>query len=389
MRLIYLLPSFYKSKRKSSLGLYKDIINIEKYFLYRSIVYEKYYTSSNFFNLEDKKTIKRILKIKPKFIFLEKYLSFKFIFYLIFIKYFKLKNTQIIYRSHNAEIFHRLDFLKALFNQIKFKKSILFKFKFIFSNLKNFLLIPLKEAIILIFADVILSTNVWEKKNYWEKIYFSKAISLHPFVENNNIKSKPKKKLNDICLVPCAKPTNVIANDQLISFLKKIHKFKYLGIKFIFTGDLPEYLKKNIFLFAKKENLDAGKFYFLENKKNINIKNFFLQKINPSKLGFEKKLSFEYICSCTNKSLILSFLGYGVKTKILELIAHGHNVFLNDKIFNLQDNIVKRNTEKFNSINELKKKIRKKFKINKNINILLKKNYYVVLDKIFKVHDGN
>ncbi len=389
MRLIYLLPSFYKSKRKSSLGLYKDIINIEKYFSYRGIAYEKYYTSSNFFNLEDQKTIKKILKIKPNFIFLEKYLSFKFNLYLIFIKYFKLKNTQIIYRSHNAEIFHRLDFLKALFNQIKFKKSILFKLKLIFSNLKNFLLIPLKELMILLFADIILSTNEWEKKNYWEKIYFSKAVSLHPFVENNNIKKKSKKIINDICLIPCAKPTNIIANDQLISFLKKINEFKNLGIKFIFTGDLPEYLKKNIFLFAKKEKIDVSLFYFLENKKNIKIKNFILQDINPSKLGFEKKLSFEYICSCTNRSLILSSLGYGVKTKILELIAHGHSIFLNDKIFYQQEDIVKRNTEKFNSISQLKKKIKKKFKVNKSINILLKKNYYTVLDKIFKTHDTN
>ena len=385
MKLIYLLPSFYKSTRKSTLGLYKDILNIENYFSKKKIKYEKYFISKDFFSEKDNKIFQNILRVKPNFIFLEKYLSFKFIIILFLIKKFKLKKTKIIYRSHNAELFHRLDFVKACFYQIKLKKSNILKFRLILNSIKNLILIPLKEFLIVLFVDVILSTNEWENKNYWQKIYFTKAFSLHPFIEKKTkLKTKTKKIIKDICLVPCAKPTNIIANDQLIFLLNIIQKLKYLGVKFLFTGDIPEYLRKNILFFAKKNKVDKNLFYFLENKRNINIKNFFLQDINPLQLGFDEKISFEKICSSTHKSLILSSLGYGVKTKILELLAFNHTVFLNDKVFYQQDKIVKKNTIKYSSINELKKKIKKKLYVNKNINVILKKNYYSVLNKIFK-----
>lgn len=391
MKLIYLLPSFYKSTRKSTLGLYKDIINIENYFSDKKIKYKKYFTNKDFFSKKDNKIFQNILRINPNFIFLEKYLSLKFILILFLMKKFKLKKTRIIYRSHNAELFHRLDFIKACFYQIKLKKSNILKFKLILNSIKNLILIPFKEFLIVLFVDVILSTNEWENKNYWQKIYFTKAFSLHPFIENKvKHKIKTKKIIEDVCLIPCAKPTNIIANDQLIFLLNKIQKFKYLGIKFLFTGEIPEYLKKNILFFAKKNKLDKNLFYFLENKRNINIKNFFLQNINPLQLGFDNKISFEKICLSTNKSLILSNLGYGVKTKILELIAFNHTVFINEKVFYQQDEIVKKNTKKFSSIHELKKKIKKKTYVNKNINVFLKKNYYSVLNKIFKrINDSN
>ena len=382
MKLIYLLPLFYKSKGEKTLGLSKDIINVENYFSYKKMKYKKYFTSSDLFNNDDKKIYQDILITRPNFIFLEKYLSLKFIFFLFFIKKFKLRKTKIIYRSHNAEIFHRLDFIKACFKQIKLKKSNVLKFSLLLNSIKNLFLISFKEFLMVLFTDIILSTNKWEKKNYWKKIYNYEAISLHPFVEKKNT-VKGKKIINEICLVPCAKPTNIIANDQLVSFLKNIHDLNNLHIKYLFTGDIPEYLKKNILFFARKNKLNKKSFYFLENKKKIVIKNFYHKIIKPKELGFDKNISFEKICSLTNKSLILSELGYGVKTKILEFIFYNHTVFLSKKIFKQQDNLIRKNTLMINDILQFKKKINKKIKIDRNINILLKKNYYNQLNKIF------
>ena len=48
-----------------------------------------------------------------------------------------------------------------------------------------------------------------------------------------------------------------LRNRILTHILKKIHKFKYLGIKFIFTGDLPEYLKKNIAINNKSQTVEC------------------------------------------------------------------------------------------------------------------------------------
>ena len=121
----------------------------------------------------------------------------------------------------------------------------------------------------------------------------------------------------------------------------------------------------------------------MENKKKIVIKNFYHKIIKPKELGFDKNISFEKICSLTNKSLILSELGYGVKTKILEFIFYNHTVFLSKKIFKQQDNLIRKNTLMINDILQFKKKINKKIKIDRNINILLKKNYYNQLNKIF------
>jgi hypothetical protein len=367
--LLYLLPIEYK-KKSTSRGTDKDISNMLDYFEHKKIIFKIGYISNNFFQLNDFKLFIQILKKKPKMIFFEKYLNFKFIFYIFLFKILFFK-TKIFYRSHNAELFHRYDHLKAfLRSNFILKKNIGF-----FFYIKNILVVFLKEIILNFISTKIFSVNSWEKENYW-KYFPAKCEVLHPFVVKENIQLNQKYVLNEFCLVPCALPNNIIADDQIIEFIKQIEFFSNKKIKYIFTGDINIELKK--FLSKKAQSINI-EIYFINEKRNFYFENKLFKKID---LGFNHPLSYTNLLRQTNKSLIISELGYGVKTKILELLNYNHKIFVNNVLYKRLEDSLQKSVFSINYIKNDFARIYNKCKINQNINYDLKKKYFQTLDNI-------
>ena len=368
--LLYLLPAEYKEK-STFRGTDKDISNMLNYFRQKKIYFQLEYISNNFFQLNDLRLLIWIIKKKPKIIFLEKYLNFKFIFFIFLFKilYFK---TKIFYRSHNAELLHRYDHLKAFCRSY----FILRKKSDFFLNVKNIILVFLKEIILSFLSTKVFSINSWEKKNYW-KYFPVKSEVLHPFIIREKNDLYQNYAFKEFCLVPCALPNNIIADDQLIEFFNQITFFSERKIKYIFTGNINIQLKK---FFSKKVEFINIELYFFNENDNIYFENKFLKRVN---LKFDQPLSYKNLVRQTDKALIISKLGYGVKTKILELLNSNHKIFVNNVLYERLEHIIQKNVFSINHIKDDFMNIYSKRKINKNINESFKRKYFKTLDNIF------
>lgn len=77
---------------------------------------------------------------------------------------------EIIYRSHNAEILHRIDWLRAARNFRTFK-----------SSLKKLILGGISDFQVAIFASEILSVSQLENEIYWSRLFPNTSSKVHYF----------------------------------------------------------------------------------------------------------------------------------------------------------------------------------------------------------------
>ena len=329
------------------------------------------------------------------------------------------KFGKVIYRSHNAEAYHRFDIFQSYFDlyrhKIPFKRirrlkflnyytahKILIKF---FLDIFRFLIRDLFTAVV---ARKIIANCQWERDNYWSKfISKKKCYYATPYLTKDYLdkikfyKNIILNKKSDIVIIPGSSHPSPIAYHQtlcFINFLAEAIKKKSNIIskyKFVLTGrqsyEQLLFLKKkidvsklNIYLYLDKDIL-GSKVYF-------NYIDYLKIKIPDLKILNKKNYnSFYKLLACSKFSLILSNKGYGFKNKSLEILTLKSKLIVPEKLYNrlprqLKNAVISTKENNFNQIERhLLNDNNNSFNEENNINEMIKKDSYKQYENIFNL----
>jgi hypothetical protein len=288
LKILHIYKESYKDINNSYQGATKDICGRTEYFDTRNIYYRELLT------LDSLKYYESILSIGKNE--LKRYdaaiLEMTYSPYAVRLLKYWVPRIKIIVRSHNAELLHRLHWMRSQSISVGAMKS-----------LRHAFLYFIYDYCCGKYSDYIASISGWEIENYWKIIADrSKLYSVPFFLPKKYLKKLPKA-LNkkSICINLTASAPNPIIADAT----------------------------KN-FIFAVR-NLDIccseWSFYVTGNPRNNKIK-------KPSRIIWTGLLKDPYeIMSESRAIALLSDFGYGFKTKIIEAILTKNYILLTKGLF--------------------------------------------------------
>ncbi len=211
-----------------------------------------------------------------------------------------LQNTHprlnVLFRGHNAEFYHRLHYALAAVKYVSLGEAI----KWLKASLTKYR----EDSLCARHADYVLSITAWESANYWPKFTASPKIITAPFYLTDfyldEIRRKKRPKMNRcVCLM------STFIGPFLYDALH--HYQKFVGSTrnhlpdwdFAATGAIPKKWRKR--------------------QKDMNYVGLVESPLD--------------ILSESRAMCILSDLGYGFKTKIIEAIMCGCYVIVPEKLF--------------------------------------------------------
>ena len=392
------------NKSLDLIGSSKDIYSRIEYFNKRNILVDRISTNINlkdlYSNLKyvNKNNYSEILIEHSPSIFVQIYLYIKF--------------GKIIYRSHNAEFYHRLHIfiynLKHFFNGILLNNKkigprnlvlILYRtFIVYFLNIFRFLA---RDFLTSILSKKIFSNCEWEKKNYWDYFAKSKTLNATPFLSGkylnkmNSEEDLMKIKKNIIIISGSIYP-NPISYEQIASVveLKKLKQSDiFQKFYFVVTGKVSDGILK---LLVKQKINELNNFYFYNDKnmyfKNKELRNF-ETNLNASLmknfkiLGNEDYLTYYDLLKKSKAMLFLTKAGFGFKNKSLEAYAAKNSLIMPKSLAERFPSELKQivySYDKINNLLDILIEIDKKINfISDDLNDHIRKSSFKSYDKVF------
>lgn len=381
-----MLPILHLTSKKISnkkffyLGSNKDINSRIEYFDKKKYLVDRIEMNMNFTDV--RKKVKYINSKNYSNIIIEHSPNLLIQFYLFF------KFGKIIYRSHNAEFYHRIHIFICNLNH--FLSGILFK------NKKNsikgilvifyvtFIIYPshiirffFRDLLTTLFAKKILTNCEWETENYWKYLSKNKALTATPYLSGKYIKHiKDVDKIKDekIITISGSSHPNPISVDQIVKIGDLLPRIKekmgqaFDEIKFIVTGTVPngvlEYLKR------KKINEYKNFFIFIDRDLIVNFikRESILDEILNSEplksfnlLNEKNYNSFYSLLGKSSASMFFSDKGYGFKNKSLEAFYTQNKLILPTKLSKRFPHHLNKIIYEYNSVDDI-------IKIFKNLN---------------------
>ena len=149
-------------------------------------------------------------------------------------------NARVLFRAHNAEYFHRMDYFRA-------ETASSRRLKYLFAAIRGLI----GDLRMVHSADAILSISTWDTENYWRKLAAlsgqkSKIIDVPYFLPDSLLPTrKPGAKENIcVCLGVPHKPSPLI-RDSLTRFVESVEKLPSdvrASWRFTATGHPVEYI---------------------------------------------------------------------------------------------------------------------------------------------------
>lgn len=406
-----MLPVLHITSKKVSnkkffyLGSSKDINSRIEYFDKQNFLVDRIEVNMNFNDIR-----KRVKYVNPKNysnIIIEHSPSLLIQFYLFF------KLGKIIYRSHNAEFFHRFHIFKCNLNH--FFSGILFGNKKI--SIKGlivifyvtFIVYPshvlrffLRDLLTSFLAKKILTNCEWETNNYWNFFSKKKAITATPYLSGKyikHLKDVDKIKHEKIITISGSSHPNPISVDQIFQIANKLPKIKekmgqsFDQIKFIVTGTIPNGVLKIL----KKKKINEYKNFFIYIDKKL-IMNFIKREsILDEVLNSEPLKSFNLLCEKnyesyysllgkSSASMFFSDKGFGFKNKSLEAFYSKNKLILPKNLSKRFPIHLKKIIHEYESIDEIVNILNDldiKDYTNIDINNEIRRDSFESYDKVF------
>lgn len=327
------------------LGSSKDIYSRIEYFNKRNILVDRISTNVNLKDLYNK--LKYINKNNYSEILIEHSPS-------IFVQiYLYIKFGKIIYRSHNAEFYHRLHIfiynLKHFFNgillnnkKIGLRNFVLILYRTFIVYLLNIFRFLARDLLTSILSKKIFSNCEWEKKNYWDYFAKSKTFNATPFLSGKylnkmNSEEDIMKIKENIIIISGSMHPNPISYEQIASVveLKSLkQKDIFKKFKFLVTGKFSN----GILNFLLKQKINELNNFFLYNDKNMYNKDKELRNFETNQntglmkdfkiLGNKDYLTYYDLLKKSKAMLFLTKAGFGFKNKSLEAYATKNSLIM-------------------------------------------------------------
>lgn len=398
--ILHIVNNKIHNRTHNLLGSVKDIKTRIEYFRHRKLKTCTIVPKGNFFSVRkklrhlNKENFSKVLVEQSQSVLLQVYLFFKF--------------RKVIYRSHNAEIYHRFHIFK--YNLVFFFSNILFKDikfsikKVIYIFYTTFFFFPInilkyffRDLCISILAESVIAVSKWEKNNYWRYFPFVKKYYADFFLSSFYIKKIKNSKLNkkNIIIISGSYHPNPISYEQIRSIYillslkrrsKLFKKFKFIVTGKVSKGILHFLIKKkvhhikNVYFYYDKKSLIADK------ELKIYEKSFGKYPWNRFKIISSDDFGNYYqLLKIAKAMMFCTDAGFGVKTKAWEAYAHGCFLLMNEKLFEKFPRDFDLINYKYNNDDLdiiLKKLMNYNFPQN-NLNRFLKKSAYATYDKAF------
>jgi hypothetical protein len=404
--ILHIVNNKIHNRAHTFLGSVKDINTRIEYFKFRKLSVRTIVPKGNFFLVRkklknlNKENFSKVLVEQSQSLLLQIYLFFKF--------------KKVIYRSHNAETYHRFHIFKYnlfhFFNNILFKDTKFSIKKIIYIFLSTFIFFPinilkyfLRDLCISILAESVIAVSKWEKNNYWKYFPFVKKYHADFFLSRFYLKKSKNIKLNkkNIIIISGSYHPNPISYEQIRSiykllFLKRKSKL-FKKFKFIVTGKVTKGILH--FLIKKKVHRIKNIYFYYDEKSLIADKDFKIYKKSLKKYPWncfniitsEDLGNYYQLLKIAKAMMFCTEAGFGVKTKAWEAYFHGCFLLMNEKLFAKFPREFDLTSYKYNE-NDLdvilKKLINYNFP-NNNLNRLLKKSAYATYDKVFGYKNKN
>jgi hypothetical protein len=385
------------------LGSSKDIYSRIEYFYKRNILVDRIYINIDFKNLQNK--LKYINKNNYSEILIEQSPG------LILQIYLYIKFGKIIYRSHNAEFYHRLHIftynLKHFFNGILLnnkKKSpknfVLILYRTFIVYLLNIFRFLARDLLTSILSKKIFSNCEWEKKNYWDYFAKSKTFNATPFLSGkylNKMNSEEDliKIKKNIIIISGSMYPNPISYEQIASVVKLKsleQKDIFKKFKFLVTGKVSN----GILNFLVKQKINELNNFFIYNDKNMykdkELRNFETnQNTGLMKhfkiLGNEDYLTYYDLLKKSKAMLFLTKAGFGFKNKSLEAYATKNSLIMPKGLAERFPSELKRIVYSYDKIYDLLDILididKKTNFVSDDLNGLIRKSSFKSYDKVF------
>jgi len=297
------------------------------------------------------------------------------------------KFGKVIYRSHNAEAYHRFDMFQSYFDlyrhKIPFKRIRRFKFLNyytvhmilikLFFGIFRFLIRDLFTAVV---SKKIIANCEWERDNYWSKFlskkkcYYATPYLSKDYLDQINLyKTVMLNKKRDIVIIPGSSHPSQIAYHQTLCFInflaeaikeksEIINKYKFVLTgrqsyeQLMFLKEKIDLSKSNIYIYLDKDILGYREYFSYIDYLKINIPD--LKILNKKHYH-----SFYRLLACSKFSLILSNKGYGFKNKSLEILMLKSKLIVPEKLYNRLPRQLKKvviSTEE-NNFNQIEKQL--------------------------------
>lgn len=322
------------------LGSTKDIRGRTEYFKSRGIEFDELITPRSYKGIFDK--IRTIEMKNYNVVLFEHTLS---IGAIRFVRK-KYPMIRIMTRAHNAELLHRIDYLKAAgFSSDHFK------------ILKQIMVRSIFDYFYGRWSDYILTITQWEMDNYWSHFVVKDKLKYLPFylpeLHVAEIPKKNNKRLKCVCMMSTSPNSFLI--DAAKKFIVAVESLNgnYKDWVFSITGE--------------------------RSKIPLSI---------PDRINVSGYLDSPYqILSESLAMTILSDYGYGFKTKILEAVLCGTYVIMTKKLYNrvpkdIQQYCIPIDLSLPESFQEALEKCKQPFPVG-NLNSKFKANAFSTLDRIF------
>lgn len=386
------------------LGSSKDIYSRIEYFNKRNILVDRISVNINLKDLYNK--LKYINKNNYSEILIEHSPG-------IFVQiYLYIKFGKIIYRSHNAEFYHRLHIfiynLKHLFNGILLNNKkigprsftlILYRtFIVYFLNIFRFLARDLLTSIL---SKKIFSNCEWEKKNYWDYLAKSKTYNATPFLSGkylNKMNSEEDliKFKKNIILISGSMHPNPISYEQILSVVK-LNNIKendiFKKFNFVVTGKVSNGILN---LLLKQKINKLNNFYFYNDKnmyhKDKELRNFETNQNTGLMKDFKILNNEDYptyydLLKKSKAMLFLTKAGFGFKNKTLEAYATKNSLIMPKSLakrFPSELNQIIYSYDKVNDLLNILIEIDKKINfVSDDLNGNIRKSSFKSYDKVF------
>lgn len=187
-------------------------------------------------------------------------------------------NLKVIFRSHNAEFLHRLDWASAC-------KSWREKIEYFRIAVRHLI----KDALLTQFADMVLPISEWDNKGYWKKIGGSgKSLCVPYYLSRVYVETQLHRPKQNICVCFGSAAGGPMTRDAIREFELLVSKVE---------GQLPGWR----FVLTGENNLESQVLPPVEN------------------IGF--LASPQPMLAKARVVAVLSSYGRGFKTKILDVIA--------------------------------------------------------------------
>src|SRR3989304_7723716 len=289
--ILHIVPDSTVAPKHVYLGSTKDIRGRTEYFKERGIFFDELVLIKR----KDKILLKELKKID-----LNGYSAaiIECPVYPRSVRFLKKKYPRllVVIRSINAELFHRLHYIKASLLHKQWKSLAINLFFLFKCSLADFLCAN--------YSDVILTISDWERQNYWRYITRKNKIKYLPyFVPVSYLPSTPypsDKRQNCLCMMSTS--MNSFLLDAAKNFITMVNGLEdgCNDWDFYITGDVSGY--------------------------DINL---FNRIIRPGFVEIPNKIMAE-----SKVIALLSDYGFGFKTKLLDAIRHGCYALVTKGLYN-------------------------------------------------------